>query len=99
MAAFATLRDMTLPALTLTFVIYLGLMLAKWRLARRYARNVPFASAATNDFSQVTILQPVVSGDARLEEMLHATLASFPRSPLIWIVDDDDAPAHELCAA
>ncbi len=102
--AFIGARPHSLVIFVLTiaaFSVYLALMLAKFHLARRYARTTGAQAAPTPepDYSEVTILQPVVSGDARLEEALRAALAAFPRCPLIWIPDADDAPARELCAA
>lgn len=90
---------MILPALIASLALYLALLFVKFQLARRYARTRPVAPASVADFRDVTILQPVVSGDPRLEEVLQATLGTYRSSPLVWMVDDDDAPARELCTA
>lgn len=86
---------MNFLAAALALILYLFLLVLKFHLARRYAQTCP--AAATFDFSTVTILQPVVSGDPRLEEVLLLTLGTFRSSPLVWIVDDDDLPARVLC--
>ena len=77
--------------------VYLVVLLAKAVLARRYATRCP--PVPVGDAAQVTILQPVTSGDPRLAEFLAHTLDVFPRSPIIWIADEDDPGALEVCAS
>jgi ceramide glucosyltransferase len=48
----------------------------------------------------VSVIQPVVSGDATLAASLERTLQMRSVSPyeVLWVVDDDDEEAKQLCA-
>ena len=68
-----------------------------WLVRRFFARPIP---APTREPELVSVLQPILSGDPTLRECLAANLAVQTRYPLefIWLVDDDDATAHTICA-
>lgn len=52
--------------------------------------------------SDLTVLQPILSGDPQLAETLAATLQACPRARVVWLVDTDDPEgrrvARELAA-
>lgn len=73
---------------------YSALMLAKAALAalgvaRRRAR-LRTASGAAIPSSQLTIVQPILSGDPQLADTLANTLAVAADSPVLWLVDEAD---------
>lgn len=48
------------------------------------------------DFSQVTIVQPILSGDNTLKESLTYNLYKNPEVNYLWLIDNNDIYAHEL---
>lgn len=81
---------------------YLALLAGKALLAWRYAARQP-APPARADFSDVTILQPILGGDPRLANTLAANLAALPGARFLWLLDLNDtagcAAAREVLAA
>jgi ceramide glucosyltransferase len=51
------------------------------------------------DFTRITVMQPITSGDETLRDTLAANLEELPGVTWIWIVDRTDLPARELCKA
>ena len=85
----------SVPALVAS-VAYLAVLVSKLALAIRSARRAEKFSPC--GFADVTVLLPVVSGDPRLGEILRTSLRALDGAEFIWLVDEDDAPARELCA-
>lgn len=50
----------------------------------------------TIDFSQITIVQPIQSGDPTLEETLTYNLHANSEVNYLWLIDDSDTNAHDL---
>src|SRR5262245_11456623 len=74
---------------------YFGLLGFKAHLSLRYAathRPVPMAGSA-----EVTVLQPILSGDPDLEAALRANLESArPEVHFLWLIDEGDAEAARI---
>lgn len=77
--------------------IYLGLLVMKAWLAVRAAHSE--TPRATADLSTVGIVQPILSGDPRLRDTLAANLATIPTALFVWLIDDDDPVARDVCEA
>lgn len=75
--------------------LYVVLTGARFALsAAFFARPAPAPGEARN----VTVLQPILSGDPTLEACLGANLRNQPHARFIWLIDDDDAEAQRLAA-
>lgn len=48
------------------------------------------------ELNQVTIVQPILSGDPTLEETLTFNLHANPEVNFLWLIDDNDNKAQEL---
>ena len=87
-----------------TVLVVCGLLLVLERLWK-HALVVRFFRGRTAPHAapprHVSILQPVVSGDPHLESVLERTLVARCRHAreILWLVDDDDTAALELCRA
>ena len=74
---------------------YLAQLWVKACLALLYRRRqTPPSTVALN---QVTVIQPVTSGDEALGATLKAGLEELHESPVIWIIDQSDDTARDLC--
>lgn len=92
---------------TLIFIgmalLYLGLLLFKavsaWVAVRTHAAvkqsRPPLAAGWMSD---VSILQPILSGDPQLAHVLEDNLKALAQAHFFWLIDDNDATAHELAA-
>ena len=76
---------------------YLALLLLKAWLALRAAGRAPKPAGA--DLSRVVIVQPVLSGDPGLETTLADNLRTLRTARFVWVVDEDDAAAREICGS
>lgn len=74
---------------------YILLLLVKAGLAVRAARHAPQPGDA--DLSHVVVVQPILSGDARLGDTLEDNLRTLSSAHFLWLVDDDDEAAQEIC--
>jgi ceramide glucosyltransferase len=79
---------------------YIAVLAIKSALALRYVRRersrLPGARRPRGD---ATIVQPILSGDPKLEETLERNVRRLDDAAFLWIVDDDDAVAKAVCAA
>ncbi len=74
------------------YVGLLGLKVGATALqVRRERRAARPASTGT-----VTILQPILAGDAGLRDALRDNANALPQAELLWLIDDDDARAQAL---
>jgi ceramide glucosyltransferase len=90
---------------------YLGLLGGKAFLALRACRRerlgpadarapgvpAPRAAPAPVAGAGVTVAQAILSGDARLGEVLEANVAELPGAQFLWLVDVDDEVAQAVC--
>ncbi len=75
---------------------YAALLLLKFVLALRVARaQEPLASATP---APTTILQPILSGDPALGEVLATNLRALPHCRFLWLLDEDDAAGQAVAA-
>lgn len=75
--------------------VYVTLTAVRFALASAFfARPSP----PLGDAAQVTVLQPILSGDPTLEACLAANLRNQPNAHFVWLIDDDDAEAQRLAA-
>ncbi|MGV3723922.1 MAG: glycosyltransferase, partial [Actinomycetota bacterium] len=78
---------------------YLLLLLIKAASAWAYLRRHPAPGPASRA-SEVTVLQPILSGDPGLAHALEDNLRELPEAAFLWLVDEDDdvaqAVAHGL---
>lgn len=73
---------------------YFGLFAMKFLLSWRYASNHREAEVAE---ARITVMQPILSGDAFLEPSLRRNLELAPASAtFLWLVDEDDAEAWRI---
>ncbi len=63
-------------------------------LIRRARKVLPEKSAV---MERLTVIQPVTSGDEKLGAILQNNLAELNGAALIWVVDQTDVIARELC--
>ena len=47
--------------------------------------------------SLITVLQPILSGDIRLESDLRSNLENTSMMKFIWLIDNDDIAAKQIC--
>nr|WP_267131597.1 glycosyltransferase [Xanthomonas campestris] len=66
---------------------------ALWIVQRRAAVQVPAGTQA-----EVAILQPILGGDAHLQQVLAANLQALPHAQFVWLLDADDAAGNAAAA-
>ncbi|WP_370979407.1 glycosyltransferase family 2 protein [Agaribacterium sp. ZY112] len=54
------------------------------------------ATRFTGSYTDVAILQPILSGDSSLEKTLLANLKALPEVSFYWLIDRNDVEAQEL---
>lgn len=74
---------------------YLALLLVKAALALSYACRYPVPSRLKRA-AEVTVLQPIFSGDPGLEQALADNVAELPEAEFLWLVDEDDAEGQAI---
>ncbi len=85
-----------LSACLLLCASYAALLLLKFVLALRVARAQAPPARATP--APTTILQPILSGDPALAEVLATNLRALPHCRFLWLLDEDDAHAQAVTA-
>ncbi|GAA2045436.1 glycosyltransferase [Agromyces tropicus] len=88
---------------------YVGVLVAKAALAgtavaRRRARvraaaDRPEPGRPPVEPADLTVVQPILSGDPQLEDALVATLVAAPRARVLWLVDEDDVEGRRVASA
>jgi ceramide glucosyltransferase len=77
--------------------IYLLLLVFKAYLSLRYANQMNVYSVNPDEPIDVTIMQPILSGDPLLESSLRHNLTIVPQGvKFVWLIDNDDTVALEL---
>ncbi|WP_186829742.1 glycosyltransferase [Xanthomonas campestris] len=64
-----------------------------WIVQRRAAVQVPAGTQA-----EVAILQPILGGDAHLQQVLAANLQTLPHAQFVWLLDADDTAGNAAAA-
>jgi ceramide glucosyltransferase len=86
-----------LAALYLALLLFkagAGLVAVRQELAR-HRQRLPLAP---DWLCQVSVLQPILSGDPQLAEVLRDNLLNLPQARFYWLVDQDDVVAQTLVA-
>ncbi|PPU77362.1 glycosyltransferase [Xanthomonas cucurbitae] len=81
--------------------LYLVLLIVKtaaalWVMHR--ARMAPLHGAAARQ-ADVAILQPILGGDAQLQQVLAANLQALPQAHFLWLLDADDRAGNTVADA
>lgn len=63
-----------------------------WLYLRRRARH----QTAPVDLDEVTVLQPILSGDPALAACLAGNLSQTPAARFLWLIDEDDHEARTI---
>jgi len=78
-------------AYSVLLVAKTALVLTAMRQERRRQRQAPQVATA-----EVSVLQPILSGDPDLEEALEHNLGTLGEARFIWLVDDEDVEAARI---
>jgi ceramide glucosyltransferase len=77
---------------------YVGQLVAKAWLAGRYARRARATTVSAGmRGDDVTIVQPILSGDPQLAFTLGKNVRTLPGVRFLWLVDHDDDEAMTVC--
>ncbi|TXD41357.1 glycosyltransferase [Xanthomonas campestris] len=82
-----------LLALAYVAVLMLRALGVLWIVQRRAAVQVPAGTQA-----EVAILQPILGGDAHLQQVLAANLQTLPHAQFVWLLDADDTAGNAAAA-
>lgn len=78
-------------------VLYLGILLFKWFFSYWIIRKAAKAEPLTiQPPLTVTVLQPVLSGDDGLADMLAANVVALKDAHFYWLIDDSDIAAGQI---
>ena len=91
---------MLISLIILCALLYLSLLGFKTAYALVALANMPETHSAAKRFrvsgesaqAEVTIVQPLLSGDPRLQQVLATNLQTLPEQAFLWLIDRDDAP-------
>lgn len=90
-----------MPALSVLLVLYAALWIFKLRSSMGYIRR--FEGESSPDYPrllrELSVLQPIVSGDPRLSRVLEGNLRNNPDLHFIWVIGEQDSAARDIAAA
>lgn len=89
---------MSLAAAAL-FALYGLLTAVRAALSWRYLRRRGEHPTPSVDLADVTVLQPILSGDPALATCLAGNLNQTPQARFLWLIDDDDLEARAIADA
>ncbi|WP_126971076.1 glycosyltransferase [Xanthomonas sp. BRIP62411] len=84
------------PLVAATYLAVLMVKTAAVLWVMRGARALPSGGAAIAPQAEVAILQPVLGGDAHLQQVLAANLQALPDAQFFWLLDADDGPGNAV---
>jgi ceramide glucosyltransferase len=92
-------RAVALVIVVTCAVAYLLLLALKsmgvaWSVHRQRTQAQALPALATDWMQSVTVLQPILSGDAQLDAVLRDTVRALPDATFLWLIDEDDAVAQ-----
>ncbi|KQQ75373.1 ceramide glucosyltransferase [Xanthomonas sp. Leaf131] len=90
--------DVVVLALAAAYLAVLMVKTAAVLWVVRGVRALP-PSGATATQAEVAILQPVLGGDAHLQDVLAANLQALPEAHFIWLLDADDRAGNAVADA
>lgn len=90
--------DLIVPILA---ALYLAVLLVKTAAALWVVRGerVRSAHSGVATPAEVAILQPILGGDAHLQEVLAANVQALPQAQFVWLLDADDGPGNAAADA
>lgn len=77
-------------------VLYLGLLGLKAAWAAQYVRRLKVPSSPSLAPGQLTLAQPILSGDPALEARLEENLRALPDQHFLWLIDEDDLEGRRI---
>lgn len=77
--------------------IFLILYFLRLFLSYNYIALHSKSTNTTIDESLITVIQPILSGDIRLESDLLSNLKNTSKMKFIWLIDNDDTEAKKVC--
>lgn len=80
----------------LIFIFYLLIFLLRIVLSLKYFKKFDKFSKKVLDETKYTIIQPILSGDPRLEEDLRENLKNIKAMKFIWLIDKNDKEAQRI---
>ncbi|CAG2091386.1 glycosyltransferase [Xanthomonas euroxanthea] len=83
------------PLVAATYLAVLMVKTAAVLWVMRGARALPSGGAIAPQ-AEVAILQPVLGGDAHLQQVLAANLQALPDAQFVWLLDADDGPGNAV---
>ena len=78
--------------------LYLGLLFLRAIFAAAYVKRLGPPSSTLLDRAQLTLVQPILSGDPWLERQLKTNLQALPEQHFVWLIDEDDREAKRIAA-
>lgn len=76
-------------------ISWLSIIIIKMLLTLRVIAKKPPVDTQERS-KNVTLLQPILSGDPNLAAMLEANVCQLQQAGFIWLIDDDDRVAQEV---
>ncbi len=74
---------------------YLIIFLIKWGLSLSYSiKDGRKKANLSKDEETVTVIQPILSGDPSLQQMLEKNLLFNPNARFLWLIDQEDEEAR-----
>jgi ceramide glucosyltransferase len=80
----------------LLLAIYSLLTAVRAGLSWRYLERHAELHTSPASFTDVTVLQPILSGDPALAACLSANLDQTPEARFLWLIDEDDLEARAI---
>lgn len=77
-------------------VLYIAILVSKYILSSKYL-SLKRVNENYNKYI-TTIVQPILSGDPLLENMLISNVVENKDNIFLWLIDDEDKLAHEVVA-
>jgi ceramide glucosyltransferase len=84
-------------AAVIALALYAAILMLKTLLACWYVRRYPPPDGRA--WGDVSVCQPILSGDPDLEPALESNLQALPLARFLWLIDDTDATAARIAAA
>ena len=84
--------------------LYLVLLALKsagviWSISAQRRGGREAKALATDWMRSVTVLQPILSGDAQLSAALADMVRALPEARFCWLIDDDDSEARRIVSS
>ncbi|MEB1550892.1 glycosyltransferase [Xanthomonas campestris pv. campestris] len=77
---------------------YLAVLMLRALGALSIVQRCAAVQAPAGTQAEVAILQPILGGDAHLQQVLAANLQALPNAQFVWLLDADDAAGNAAAA-